>query len=256
MNEIVESSLHTPITNTSKSFQSLTTCQGGHSLAGRRYKNEDYFHMDGRHNLWIISDGIGGAPFGEVISRVACNYFARTWGKSEFMELEVKKRLAACLDETDSYVNDLSDLLGGNGSGATFTAACYLSGSLSMVSIGDSRAYFLRDGNLQHVCGDGRASGYSNTLDQALGYHMELHPSIVTIFPEPGDILLLCTDGVWSTQSNQTIVSSLLGELQTRQELLESGNPQRMAYQVVENADMSDNATAVVVLFTSDPVMN
>jgi hypothetical protein len=37
---------------------------------------------------------------------------------------------------------------------------------------------------------------------------------------------------------------------------LESGNPQRMAYQVVENADMSDNATAVVVLFTSDPVMN
>jgi bifunctional pyridoxal-dependent enzyme with beta-cystathionase and maltose regulon repressor activities len=58
MNEIEESSLHTPITNTSKSFQSLTTCQGGHSLAGRRYKNEDYFHMDGRHNLWIISDEI------------------------------------------------------------------------------------------------------------------------------------------------------------------------------------------------------
>lgn len=230
----------------------FVTYQGGYSVAGRRTKNEDFLHIDSNNSLWLVSDGVGGAPHGEIVSQVACNYYTRAWNDPAFADLDTKEHLVACLEQTNAYVSELSELLGNKGSGATLTAACYANGSLVIVSVGDSRAYLLRDATLSQVSGNGRNRDDSNIIDQALGYYMELEPEIVSFVPKPADILLICTDGVWSTQDKDDLVHALLDGLPSKRAISQKGNPQRMAYAVVEGSDMSDNATAIVVLFTNE----
>lgn len=236
-------------TNEQKGAAPCTTIAGAHSVTGSRQKNEDAYLLDQQRNLWAVSDGIGGAPFGEVISRVSCNYLPKAWDSTATMASEISERLTASISLIDQYVSELSDLLGHRGSGATLIIAHYDQARVSIASVGDTRAFLLREGNLEQIGASGRVSVLSNALDQALGYHMALSPNLASFVPQPGDVLVLCTDGVWSTQPTTKMVSSLLDGLSTPEQIALEGNPQHMAYRLAEGSDMSDNATAVVVLF-------
>ena len=229
----------------------LTACSvmsGAHSVTGSRQKNEDSYLIDAPRHLWAVSDGIGGAPFGEVISRVCCNYAARAWDAS-LNAPSVEERLQATIAQIDAYASDLSDLLGHKGSGATFTLAHYDGRLVTIASVGDTKAFLLHEGALTQISADGRVSSLTNALDQALGYHLNLRPAFASFEPHPGDVLALCTDGVWSTQTMLRLQTALQDGHASSQQIATDGNPQHMAYSLVEGSDMSDNATAVVVLF-------
>ena len=135
-----------------------------------------------------------------------------------------------------------------------------------MASVGDTRAYLLGDGVLEQVSKDGRLSQSTNQLDQALGYHIALKPTVFSFDPQPMDVLTLCTDGVWSKrfeEQPERVMAETLSEGLPQQGKASRGNPQRMAYELVEASDMTDNATAIVLLFvgaeepvaTSTPIM-
>ena len=224
------------------------TLNGGNSIVGTRVKNEDSFLIDADRRLWAVSDGIGGAPFGEVISRVSCNYLSRAWEAAAPLHPEIPDRLVTTIRLVDTYVSELSDLLGNEGSGATLTVAHYDGQTLHLATIGDSRSYLLRGGSLEQISNDGRVSTMTNALDQAMGYHMALKPDITSFVPQPGDVLVICTDGVWATQSHESMVRAITEGMEPDR-LAVQGNPQRMAYRLTQGSDMTDNATAVVVLF-------
>lgn len=225
-----------------------TTLNGGNSIVGTRAKNEDSFLVDAERHLWAVSDGIGGAPFGEVISRVSCNYLSHAWEAAAPLHPEIPDRLETTIRLVDSYVSQLSDLLGNEGSGATLTVAHYDDHTLHLASIGDSRSFLLRESTLKQISNDGRVSTMTNALDQALGYHMALKPDITSFVPQPGDVLVICTDGVWATQSLESMLRAITEGMEPDR-LAVQGNPQRMAYRLTQGSDMTDNATAVVVLF-------
>ncbi len=244
----LEQAATTPTTAATTPLSSCTVISGAHSVTGSRQKNEDAYLIDATRRLWAVSDGIGGAPFGEVISRVSCNYAPRAWDANP-NATPVQERLASTITQVNDFVSDLSDLLGRKGSGATLTLAHYDGRTAYIASVGDTKAYLLHEGTLSQVSGDGRVSQLTNALDQALGYHINLNPTFTSFEPVPGDVLALCTDGVWATQTLPRIQTALEDGLTNSEQIALDGNPQHMAYRLVEGSDMSDNATAVVVLF-------
>lgn len=221
---------------------------GGYSVAGRRERNEDYYLIDRERSLWVVSDGIGGAPFGDAASRVACNALPEAWDTAASGSGSASDALCEAIRSVDTCLSQFSRLLGGEGTGATVLAAHLEGGSLITASVGDSGVFLLREGTLSRVGEDGRISSYSNALDEALGYSLDLRPRVEVIDLIHGDAVLLCTDGVWSTQGYSDMASALLGSTDPLG-VASDGNPQEMAFRVVKGSDMSDNATAVVLVF-------
>lgn len=221
---------------------------GGYSVAGRRERNEDYYLIDCERSLWAVSDGIGGAPFGDAASRVACNALPEAWDGAKDGTDSASDALCKAIRNVDVCLSRFSILLGGEGTGATILAAHLEGGSLITASVGDSGVFLLREGTISRVGDDGRISSFSNVLDEALGYSLDLRPRIEAIDLTHGDAVLLCTDGVWSTQGYSDMASALLGPTDPLN-VASDGNPQEMAFRVVKGSDMSDNATAVVLVF-------
>ncbi len=159
------------------------------SHVGPRKRNEDFAAMSWQADFFAVSDGIGGAPFGDVMSRVACNAAVRAFDEgADVLEAFAVANEAASL---------VSDLLGSR-SGATLLLAERKEWTLRMVTAGDTRAYLWRGGHLEAVTGTGRAHPNSNALDKAVGYGL-VEPDEAIVDLIVGDRVLLCTDGVWES---------------------------------------------------------
>ncbi len=195
------------------------------SHMGPRPHNEDYVAMSQRGDFFAVSDGIGGAPFGDVMSRIACNAAVQAFDDGANV-LEA----FATANELASVVSELL----GERSGATLLLAERVGRQMDIVSAGDTRAYLLRLGVLELITDAGRAHSYSNALNKAVGYG-EIEPDEVTLLLEEGDWLLLCTDGVWEYLSEQR-----LSEL-----LTSGGNAPMVAEEIAWEASRvgQDNST-------------
>lgn len=212
---------------------------GSYSQRGNRPRNDDFCAADAAVQAFAVSDGIGGAPYGDIIARVACNRALSAWSEAGRHGLRGEMRMRRTIDVTAQAADDVSEWLGSLGSGATLLFAAMEHDVLRVLSIGDGRCYLLRDGVLSSLTDVGRASTRSNALDSALGYRMQLMPHEWSGRLLPGDCVLLCTDGVWSTQSPENLARNLIRCM---------GNPHAMARSVVEGSSRADNATAVVLL--------
>ncbi len=229
--------------------------------------------MDGAHQLELtdrgvlmaVLDGMGGTLAGDRASQLAAEVLAR----------EVRLRGATSSEDlADALV---AGLLAANravrkeskqkaecrGMGTTLTAAALLDGALLVAHVGDSRAYILRDGErliqvtedqslesaLGMTAGPGEASGavpgrHSNVILQALGISDFLVPFVVQIELQPGDMLLLCSDGVSAQVPGEEIRRALVevveGDL--------SGAPDELNARARDGGGQ-DNASALVARF-------
>ena len=175
-------------------------CVGVSSHRGPRQRNEDYASFSWKENFFAVSDGIGGAPYGDVMSRLACSAAVRAFDEGE--DVYAAFRLA---NEVTSVVSDLL----GERSGATLLLAEWQGAILRIASVGDTRAFVLRDGQLRAITDLGRASVNSNALSKAVGYGA-IDPDVVEERLVAGDRVLLCTDGVWEYLEDVRI-AELLG---------------------------------------------
>lgn len=230
----------------------------GSSERGSRARNEDSFDIGKStgacEDCLCVSDGIGGAPYGDIMSKLCCSEFLQVW-KDSGGDRDVYRRwrvgewcMWRAFSATDAFVSRVSKHLG-KGSGATLVAAARCDDELVFARVGDSTAYVLMpEGGLVHVFGDsGRVSTESNALKAAMGYHMlEQGSGVVrvqtaTVPLREGMRVLLCTDGVW-TQLGLDRIAELLAMYD---------DPYSSAYRIVREAveaaeAQSDNATAVV----------
>lgn len=170
------------------------------SHTGNRSSNEDYAAFSGTSDFFAVSDGIGGAPYGDVMSRLACNAAIRAFDEGADIQ--------EAFEVANEFVSLASELLGEH-SGATLLLAARHGSKLTFASVGDSRAFLLRNGLLVALTEAGRANANSNALDKAVGYgHME--PDMAEVRLLAGDRLLLCTDGVWEYVASERL-SEMLG---------------------------------------------
>ena len=211
------------------------------SERGSRALNEDSFMIAG--DLMCVSDGIGGAPHGDIVSRVCCGALVDEWRREPADEDGMVRAFCAA----DDLVSRVSGYLG-KGSGATLVAAARCGEKMVFGCVGDSAAWLLPPaGGLVRVFeASGRLREAGSALDAAMGYRMlqgggRACVRIATAPMLPGTKVLLCTDGVWSQLPCRHIGSILSNH----------DDPYAAAYRIVREAvsaggEAGDNATALV----------
>lgn len=157
------------------------------SQKGPRQKNDDYCAISYTYDFYAISDGIGGAPYGDIMSKVACEAAIRAFDGG------------SSIDSSFGFANDMTSVMSSyldKRAGATLLLAEYGDASLEVVWAGDTMAYRLRNGELRPVTVPGRVAGGGNALSKAVGYGI-INPDRTRVDVRAGDRFVLCTDGIW-----------------------------------------------------------
>ncbi len=227
----------------------------GVTHVGRRRTNEDTMLVDSVLGLFIVADGMGGHNAGEVASAIAVRAIhAFVAGRAGATERTLAEGLCLANDEVLTAAADEPKY---EGMGTTVVAA-YVSGSrVFFGSVGDSRIYLFRDGRLTQLTTDdswlSRMLGdeamspedaqrhpMRHVLTKVIGLRDGMDPASGAAEFAPGDVLLLCSDGLHGALSDGQIA-----------ELLAGGRPVAdTAQRLVDDAlasGASDNVTVVVV---------
>jgi len=178
-----------------------------------------------RGHLFAVADGMGGHAAGEVASQLAIKtlfteYYTGDW-------VDPKTTLAAAIAAANSAIFEMAE---SNpemaGMGTTLVAAIYQPEQGLVANVGDSRAYLFRSGKIFQVTRDHSwvaeqvNSGilspeeaahhpFRNVITRALGNQGQVQPEFFELPPLPGDILLLCSDGLSNQVSDKEIADIL-----------------------------------------------
>jgi len=231
-----------------------------------RKNNEDAYLIDDSRGLYAVADGIGGHEGGEVASRMAIEGIAQTVretfpGVNGTAGASTDVSPATTLGRAFARANTLIRRAADDNPallhmGTTLTAFLLRENSAYLAHVGDSRAYRLRTGVLTPVSQDhtviaeqmraglltpeqARKSPYRHVITRALGIDPELTVDHLTIETMPGDIFLLCTDGL----------TEMVDDAQIRR-ILSDAAPPEAAERLVREANERggvDNITVVVV---------
>ena len=174
----------------------------------QRTANEDSYYA--RPPLFAVADGMGGAQAGEVASRLAAESFGPTDRGDESPEAFLRS-IAETANERIHNLSQQDSTV--SGMGTTLTAAMLEGDEVTLAHVGDSRAYLFRDGELKLLTSDhslveelrrqGRLTDEQaedhpqrSIITRALGPESEVEVDTMTQSARPGDIYLLCSDGL------------------------------------------------------------
>jgi|CZKU01.1.fsa_nt_gi protein phosphatase len=189
----------------------LVTAVGRTDPGLKRKHNEDAYAILEDHHLFVIADGMGRHAAGEVASRLCVEAISEAFQKSDFgplrepplprraarlrgATLQANERILAAALENDAYT----------GMGTTVVSAYFSPNNqrVYIAHVGDSRCYRLRSGALTQLTTDhtlGAAGIVGKTaaiLSRALGVEPNVEVDVGSEAPLPGDIYLLCSDGL------------------------------------------------------------
>jgi serine/threonine protein phosphatase PrpC len=212
----------------------------GQTDVGRRRKlNEDNFLVDTEANLYAVCDGMGGHNAGEVASKMAIETlgaFIRkshkekeiTWPYGLDVNLSFDgNRLKTALKLANKKVFKAADNREDyTGMGTTAVAAVVSGNLLTVGSAGDSRCYVFSDGKLTQITRDDSwvsaawAEGIlssdeiekhplRNVITKAIGAKEEIEINVVEHKLAPGDVALVCSDGLHSMINDEAILAAV-----------------------------------------------
>lgn len=175
-----------------------------------RDHNEDTFLVDEALGLFLVADGMGGHRAGEVASALArdtVHEFVKNSSdapRSDLLDQAIRRANQRVVREGNSNRSQ-------KGMGTTIVALVTDGDALVIAHAGDSRCYRFRDGALQRMTrdhslieelgGDDPAvmaalASYSNVITRALGTASDTAPDVRREGVKPGDVFLLCSDGL------------------------------------------------------------
>ncbi len=171
-----------------------------------RKKNEDSVFPSASGNKYLpfkgaICDGLGGHANGEVASKIAAD------SMEDSDEEDVLKIIDKANKKIVEYQNNNAE---SGGMGTTMTALMINEVGLMQVGhVGDSRCYVLSDRNIVKITDDQNVPGYKNVLKQALGTKDKLDIQKIDFQLNNGDVILLCTDGLYNEFGEEYIKKRL-----------------------------------------------
>ena len=189
----------------------------------QRTTNEDSYFARGP--LYAVADGMGGAQAGEVASRIAAEAFE----PAERGTVPPETFLRSVVQSANSQIHSLSQQdASRSGMGTTLTATLIEGDEISIGHVGDSRAYRFRDGELKLLTSDhslveelrrqGRLTEEEaethpqrSIITRALGPEAEVEVDTLTVSARPGDVYLICSDGL-TTMVKDAKVQEILAE--------------------------------------------
>jgi PPM family protein phosphatase len=188
----------------------------------QRSANEDAYFA--RAPVFAVADGMGGAQAGEVASKLAAEAFEPGSEGTESPEAYLR-RVAV---EANARIHELAESDSSHsGMGTTLTAALVEGDEISLAHVGDSRAYVYRNGGLRRLTSDhslveelrrqGRLTEQQaeehpqrSIITRALGPESEVEIDTMTYPARPGDVFLLCSDGL-TTMVPEDRIATVLG---------------------------------------------
>lgn len=205
-------------------------------------------------------DTDGATPAASAQSSLPARDPGETQQLSETMIFEhYEERLRAAIEDSSKVVVEYGlKHHEARGLGATVTAALVVEGMAFIANVGDSRTYLMRNGKLERVTRDhslverlveagqiDREDVYDhpsrNLIYRSLGAgHAEVDVDIFNVQLQPGDSLLLCTDGLWEMVHDPQL-ASILGE---------DPDPDAVCAMLIDKANENggeDNITALLV---------
>jgi serine/threonine protein phosphatase PrpC len=236
------------------------------SAAGRRVNNEDACCAEPGLGLFAVADGMGGYEGGEVASQtVIATLLEIFWRLAQDDDVTLPFALDPKLGIAENlarvavraaHEEVVARRIGRLASmGSTVAALVVRDGKAVVAHVGDSRVYRLRGRELRQLTADHslygemqRAGaevpsrencGYLNVITRAVGLTGGSRPDLVSEPARPGDVYLLCTDGLIEAVSDERIA-----------EVLASMPPDEAAETLVAAAieqGSRDNVTVVVV---------
>ena len=199
--------------------------QAFRSDTGRqRNANEDSFFV--RAPIFVVADGMGGAQAGEVASRAAADAF-----DVDLPDGPPERVLRETIATANRRIHELARADPSRaGMGTTLTAAIVNAEreEVAIGHVGDSRAYRLRGGRLEQLTRDHslveemRRKGQltdaqaedhpqRSIITRALGPDSEVEPDVHSVPAAPGDVFLICSDGLTTMLGEEQIAKLLVG---------------------------------------------
>lgn len=212
-----------------------------------RSRNEDDLLALPEVGLWVVCDGMGGHDAGDYASRYIVSHLQS--GQFSGHPGHRLRRFEQCLRESNAHLLDYTRSNGFDCVGSTVVALLLQYGRATVVWVGDSRAYRLRDHRIRLISRDHSVAeenadrgvrmdeGYSGALTRAVGVTPDVEIDLMSSQSRSGDTWLLCSDGV----------SGSLEEGAMTEILQNSPDPARdLVNQAIEQGSR-DNCTAIVV---------
>lgn len=195
-----------------------------------RSENQDEFRiikLSRDQLLAVVCDGMGGAKSGNVASRIACDIFCE--------EIKRSTRSGMKQDRIDALMKDAMDLanqavyeqsqLGDayKGMGTTLVAAFFQKDTVTVINVGDSRAYLCTSEGIHCITVDhsvvemmvrrgeitreqAKTHPGKNLITRAVGTESEVESDLFHLQIEKGSAVVLCSDGLSNTMSDQEIL--------------------------------------------------
>jgi protein phosphatase len=247
----------------------------GRTDVGRRRKiNEDSFLVAPEARLYAVCDGMGGHNAGEVASRMAIETLASfveksaveseitwPWGIDSNLSFDAN-RLKTAIKLSNARVFQAADNREElTGMGTTVVAVLVNGDLMTIGSAGDSRCYLVRGGQLKQLTrddswvtaalGEGILSSddvehhpLRNVITKAVGARDTIDLDVIEHRLQPGDVAMLCSDGLHGLINDQQIASILVPAPpsleEATQKLIDAAN----------EAGGRDNVTVVLLRYT------
>ena len=235
-----------------------------------RQSNQDVFAAINSCNFWIVADGMGGHPAGDLAAHIAVDVATQKAkelaSNSRQAPVGPAERLAECITAANQAIHEkVREEPSLKGMGTTVVAMTITTSpapTAHIAHLGDSRAYrfharalaqLTRDHTLvamlleRGLIDDATARAYPDRhiLAKGLGMGPDLTPDVTSIPLANEDLLMLCSDGLTKMLDDDEIASVL-----ARAE----GNPRRACHDLVEEAlrrGGEDNVTVIVCAHTT-----
>lgn len=247
----------------------FTLYMAGQTDTGRnRAHNEDAISWDQGHGLALLADGMGGHNAGDVASRVCLEslngYLLPKLAKS--LRLKANKGMSrhgtlvkrAIMQANKAICEAAMANAEYRGMGTTLVALLLHDDQAVVAHVGDSRIYRLRAGELSQLTEDHSlvqemlnrgmmsedevdGSGYTHVVTRAMGADSKVLADIQDVEVKPGDVFLLCSDGLSDLIADDAIADTLVAA---------SGNWQRACQHLIDlanHAGGTDNISVVLV---------
>ena len=224
----------------------------------KRESNQDAYLLNKELGLFVVADGMGGHSGGEVASSLAVQAVEDIIGNPPMQDLRPRDLLAQAFMEAsrrifDKAAYERTELLG---MGTTMVLIYKTNTSVFICNVGDSRCYLFRRPHLWQITEDhslvneqlragliteAQSKNFSgrNVITRSVGYERDVVVDILERPATPGDIFLLCSDGLSGLVPDQKI-----------SEIISNNSTNKVADKCVEQALANggdDNVTVMVV---------
>ena len=192
----------------------------------RRRTNEDRYGEDLPHGLFLVADGMGGHTAGQIASAIAIEAVleaVRSCGDAGSLTERLRGAVGhanARILRTTAVRPELS------GMGTTLVALLVRGDRAAVAHVGDSRVYRVRASRIRQLTDDhslvgelqrrgeisaaaAREHPHRHVLTRALGVKAEAEPDLGELTAEPGDVFVLCSDGLTQHVRDEEIAKAV-----------------------------------------------